>query len=91
MLRQKSLGAGIMVSDFTDEVSGYVQLEDGSQEAWLYLETQKGYFNNDHLLQQVEHTIDVFEKIHQNAQGLFYLIMRHLIKSKQMILLTLRK
>lgn len=72
VLRQKSLGAGIMVSDFIDEVSGYVRLEDKSQEARLYLETQKeGYFNNDHLLQQVEHTIDIFEKIHQNTQGLF--------------------
>ena len=47
VLRQKSLGAGIMVSDFIDEVNGYVRLEDGSQEARLYLETQKeGYFKS---------------------------------------------
>ena len=72
VLRQKSLGAGIMVSDFIDEVNGYVRLEDGSQEARLYLETQKeGYFNNDHLLKQVEHTIDIFEKVNPNARGLF--------------------
>ena len=62
VLRQKSLGAGIMVSDFIDEVNGYVHLDDASEEARVFLETQKeGYFNNDHLLKQVDHTIDIFE------------------------------
>ncbi len=70
VLRQKSLGAAIMVSDFVDEVSGFVR--DGNDEARLYLETQKeGYFNNDHLLHQVERTIDIFERVHPEAQGIF--------------------
>ena len=35
---------------------------DTSEEARVFLETQKeGYFNNDHLLKQVDHTIDIFE------------------------------
>ena len=62
VLRQKSLGAGIMVSDFIDEVNGYVRLEDGSQEARLYLETQKeGYFNNNqkYFLQLTTISIDI--------------------------------
>ena len=70
VIRQKSLGAGIMVSDFVDEVSGFVRTE--TEEARLLLETSKdGYFNNDHLLDQVDHTISIFEKIHPDAQGLF--------------------
>ena len=70
VLRQKSLGAGIMVSDFVDEVSGFVRTE--TEEARFLLETSKdGYFNNDHLLDQVKHTIDIFEKIHPDATGLF--------------------
>ena len=70
VLRQKSLGAAIMVSDFIDEVSGYVR--DEVEEARLQLETQKeGYFNNEHLLEQVERTIDIFERVHPDARGLF--------------------
>ena len=70
LLRQKSLGAAIMVSDFIDEVNGFMR--DETDQARVYLETQKeGYFNNDHLLQQVKHTIDIFERVHPNAQGLF--------------------
>ena len=59
VLRQKSLGAGIMVSDFVDEVGGFVRTQ--TKEARLLLELSKdGYFNNDHLLEQVERTIDPF-------------------------------
>ena len=37
----------------------------------MYLETQRdGYSNSDHLLQQVEHTMDIFEQVHPEAQGL---------------------
>ena len=39
VLRQKSLGAGIMVSDFVDEVSGFLRTE--SEEARVLLETSK--------------------------------------------------
>ena len=42
VLRQKSLGASIMVSDFIDEVSGYVR--DAYDQARLFLETQRGIF-----------------------------------------------
>lgn len=67
-IRQKSLGAGIMVLDFVDEVSSYVRTK--TEEACVLLETSKdGYFNNDHLLEQVDHTIKIFDEIHPNAQG----------------------
>lgn len=70
VLRQKSLGAAIMVSDFIDEVNGFLRDKDG--EARLLLETQKdGYFNNEHLLEQVEETINIFERVHPQARGLF--------------------
>ena len=50
--------------------TGFVR--DETDQARVYLETQKeGYFNNDHLLQQVKHTIDIFERVHPNALGLF--------------------
>ena len=59
-----------MVSDFIDEKNGFVRSD--TEEARVYLETQRdGYFNNDHLLQQVENTIDIFEQVHPEAQGLF--------------------
>ena len=45
VLKQKSLGAAIMVSDFVDELNGYFAYE--GEEARVLLETQKdGYFNN---------------------------------------------
>ncbi len=70
VLRQKSLGSSIMISDFVDEVSGFVR--NGSDMARLSLETQRdGYFNNDQLLIQVEKTITVFEEIHPSSRGLF--------------------
>ena len=59
-----------MVSDFIDEVAGY--LRDGNNQARLMLEIQKdGYFNNNLLLPQVEKAVDIFEKIHPNTNGIF--------------------
>lgn len=59
-LKQKSLGQAVMVSDFIDEVNGY--LEFGDQEARLYLEHQsEGYFTNDLFVDQVMKALDIFE------------------------------
>ncbi len=59
-----------MVSDFVDEVSGFVR--DGFDLARFMLETHKdGYFTNDHLLKQVDRTIDIFECIHPGSRALF--------------------
>ena len=70
VLRQKSLGASIMVSDFIDEVSGYIR--DSQDQARLLLETHReGYFTNDLLIAQVDRTIDIFERIHPEATALF--------------------
>ena len=63
-LKQKSLGQSIMVSDFIDEVSGFVQY--GGQKARLLLEHQsEGYFKNDMLLEQVDRAVTIFTPLQQ--------------------------
>ena len=70
VLRSKSLGASIMVSDFIDEVAGYVR--DGDEQARLLIEPHRdGYFTNDHLQEQVAKTVDIFERVHPHATGIF--------------------
>ena len=70
VIRQKSLGGSIMVSDFIDEVSGY--LRDDVDQARLLLETHRdGYFNNDNLIAQVERAVNVFERVHPEATAIF--------------------
>ncbi len=52
VLKQKSLGQAIMVSDFVEEVGG--MLECDGEKATLFLEHQsEGYFTNDMLISQV--------------------------------------
>ena len=70
VLRQKSLGAAIMVSDFIDEVGGYLKDEEGA--ARTCIEPSKdGYWNSDGFLQQVNKSLDIFEHKYPDAQGLF--------------------
>lgn len=70
VLKQKSLGQSVMVSDFIDEVGGFLQHE--GVKARLMLEHQSdGYFNNDMLLNQVDRTINIFESKYPDAQGIF--------------------
>ena len=69
-LKQKSLGQAIMVSDFIDEVSGYLRF--GSEESRLYLEHQTdGYFTNQLFLEQVSKAVDIFEEKYPDAIGMF--------------------
>ena len=69
-LKQKSLEQSVMVSDFIDEVSGFLQHE--GEKARLLLEHQTdGYFNNDMLLEQVDKAITIFEAKYPVAQGIF--------------------
>lgn len=69
-LKQKSLGQAIMVSDFIDEVGGFLEYE--GEAARLLLEHQsEGYFTNQMLIAQVHRTISIFEKKYPAAQGLF--------------------
>ena len=59
-----------ILSDFIDEVAGYVK--DDQDQARLLLETHReGYFTNDHLLEQVARTIDIFERVHPHTTALF--------------------
>ena len=70
VLRQKSLGSSIMLSDFLVEGNGY--LEDENDSARLYLETNKdGYFNNDMFIKQVKVAIDIFERKFPHTTGIF--------------------
>ena len=70
VLRQKSLGSSIMVSDFIIEGHGY--LKDDKEAARLYLETQKeGYFNNDMFIAQVKRAITIFERKFPDITGIF--------------------
>ena len=59
-----------MVSDFIDEVSGYLRFR--GEEARLYLEHQTdGYFTNQLFLQQVGKTVDIFEEKYPGVTGMF--------------------
>lgn len=70
VLKQKSLGQAIMVSDFVDEVSGLLEYD--GEKACLLLEHQTdGYFNNDMLLSQVRRALTIFGRKYQEAQGIF--------------------
>ena len=70
VLRQKSLGSSIMVSEFIDEDIRF--LRDDMDQARVVLETQKdGYFTNNLLLKQVEKTVDIFDRVHPNGSGIF--------------------
>jgi hypothetical protein len=70
VLKQKSLGQSIMVSDFIDEVGGFLQ-HDG-EKARLQLEHQsEGYFNNEMLLKQVDNAVTIFEARYPSAQAVF--------------------
>ena len=70
VIRQKSLGSSIMVSDFLVEGNGYLQDDNGS--ARLYLETNKeGYFNNEMFIDQVKRAIDIFDRKFPGITGIF--------------------
>jgi hypothetical protein len=69
-LKQKSLGQALMVSDFIDEVDGYLEFE--GEEARLYMEHQtEGYFTNTLFMDQVEKAVDIFELKYPGAIGMF--------------------
>ena len=70
VLKQKSLGNSIMVSDFIDECDGY--LEFNGNKARVMIEVQMdGYFNNNGLMIQVENALNIFEAKYPYAGGLF--------------------
>ena len=69
VLRQKSLGSSIMVSDFLVEGNGYLKDENAS--ARLYLETQKDGYINDKFIEQVKIAIDIFNTKFPGITGIF--------------------
>ena len=70
VLKQKSLGQSIMVSDFIEEATEFLCHND--KNARKLVETQHdGYFNSKQFLEQVDTAIDIFETKFPNSQGLF--------------------
>ena len=72
LLKQKSVGQSIMVSDFVVEGHGYLQ--DETRQARVMLEIQKdGYFNSEKILKQVDTAIDICDRAQQNRplSGIF--------------------
>ena len=70
VLRQKSLGSSIMVSDFIVEGHGY--LRDDNDEARLYLEHQRdGYFNSEMFIKQVGLALEIFDRRFPDVTGIF--------------------
>ena len=71
ILKQKSLGQSIMVSDFIEEKANdflHIDLEF----ARLCLGTQsEGYYDSIRFLKQVEKAIDIFERKYPNHQAVF--------------------
>ena len=68
--RSLDLGQALMVSDFVEEVGGFLQYRE--EKARLLLEHQTdGYFANNMLIDQVRRAIPIFEKKYPVAQGLF--------------------
>ena len=59
-----------MVSDFIDEVDGFLRI--GSMEARATLEHQRdGYFSNEKFIVQVDKAINIFERKYPGVQGIF--------------------
>ena len=77
ILKQKSLGQSIMVSDFIEK-AGSDFLKYNVSVARLLLETQTdGYFDSDKLSEQVDKAISIFDRKYPHAQGLFLYLTTH--------------
>ena len=71
VLKQKSLGSAIMVSDFIEEATGDFLRHDGDEARLLHETKTDGYFDSNKFMEQVDHAINVFEKKFPDAQALF--------------------
>ena len=70
VLKQKSLGQALMVSDFIDEVNGYFR--HNGEEAREYLEHQsEGYWKNEHMIEQANKAIKIFHNKYPNTTAIF--------------------
>ena len=78
MLKQKLLGQSIMVSDFIDELDGFLECNGEA-----VLEHQKdGYFTNDMFIEQLKKAFNIFEHIYPGHLGLLTMHY-HIVKSLQ--------
>ena len=71
ILKQKSLGQAITVSDFIEEATGDYLRHDGDEARVLFETKTDGYFDNSKFLEQVDHANDVLEKKFPEAQAFF--------------------
>ena len=84
VLRQKSLGSSIMVSDFIVEGHGY--LKDDEEAARLYLETQKGGILMTCLLHKWSVRSRFLRENFRISLAYFYLIMHQAIRNLMIML-----
>ena len=71
VLKQKSLGQSIMISDFIEEATGDFHCHHDEKDRKLVETQHDGYFNSEQFLEQVDTAIDIFEAKFPNSQGLF--------------------
>jgi hypothetical protein len=77
VLKKKGMGRSIMVSDFLCECHGPLQYTDENGEIIRTRETIKpgknndGWWTNAQLVAQLQKTIQIFKKLHENCQALF--------------------
>ena len=84
MLRLKSKGVGIMVSDFVDERSGYLSLTDEEFDKasqtnpdivkqarclLLYGESKEGYWTNEKFMEQMKHAVAIAKIRYPKEEG----------------------
>ena len=84
MLRPKSKGVGIMVSDFVDERSGYLSLTDEEFDKasqtnpdivkqarclLLYGESKEGYWTNEKFMEQMKHAVAIAKIRYPKEEG----------------------
>ena len=76
MIKPKSKGAGIMVSDFIDELHGFLAFSDQEYEEAKYAhefleygESSEGYWNRDKFIRQMERAAIIAELKYPKSAG----------------------
>ena len=71
-LRKKGLGQGIHVSEFLTETIGRLKDDQGEAREFMVLGAKyDGYWNGEKLVSEVRRVVDIFERTHPGAIGIF--------------------
>lgn len=74
-IHPKGNGPSLMVANFVSAECGWLQSPDGSEKARQLFragENREGYFNNDHVLAQAHHAIDILERYYPHSRHVFF-------------------